>query len=188
MKIHKKYLTTAALTWAGCLALFFFVHMLVLSPQKKSKKQLEKQLAEKKQVYDSALEVAQEETKAQLNEQIERLQSKLKDFVINSENLADLTFDISQIASEKKVALFSIINKDDGEGSAIPNCDYIRENYIDINFTAGFNQFATLLNALERHRPAIFVDKFTITRSKNDDSGHKVKMKLVVFVRKRHDS
>ncbi len=188
--IYKKYLTKTALIWAGCFVLFFLVHLLVLAPQKKNRKQVERQLAEKKQMYDSVLKVTQKETRIQLNEQIERLRNRLKDFVIDYEDSANLTFDISQIANDKKVTSFSIKNKDkkNHRSSAAPDYNYISENHIDVSFTAGFNQFAALLNALERHRPVVFVDKFIITRSKQDNSARQVNMNLAVFIRKRQDS
>lgn len=186
--IYRKYFAVLALMWIGCFVLFLFVYMFVLTPQKKTKKQIQKQLDEKKQMYDAAQRAAQEETKIRLNERVEHLRNELKNFAIDFENSADLTFDISQIANEKKVDSFSIRTKDDRRGSALPNSDYISENHIDVSFTAGFNQFATFLNALERHRPVVFVDKFTITRSRQGDSGHQVKMKLAVFVRKQQDS
>ena len=183
--IYRKYFTTVALIWTGCFVLFLFVYVLVLAPQRKSKKQIEKQLAERKQVYNSALKAAQEKTKIRLNEQIEHLRSGLKDFVIDFGDSANLTFDISQIASEKKVDSFSIRTKDDRGNRAIPKCNYIRESHIDISFTGGFSQFATFLNALERRRPVIFVDKFAITRSDEGDSDHRVSMSLAIFVKKR---
>ena len=186
--IYRKYFTTVALIWTGCFVLLFFVYMLVLAPQKNTKKQVEEQLAEKEQIYNSAQKAQQEETKIRLNEQIERLRNSLKEFVIDFEDSANLIFDIRQIASEKEVASFSVRTKNDRAGSAIPNCNYICENHVEISFNADFNQFAALLNALERHQPVVFVDRFTITRSDRDDSGHEVDMKLAVFVRKRQDS
>jgi hypothetical protein len=187
--IYRKYFATVALVWVGCFILFFFIYMLMLVPQKKSKNYIAEQLAEKKQTYESALRASREEAKARLNEQLENLRGGLKSFVIDFEDLANLIFDISQIASENNVASFSIKGKDSGGGSEVPNCRYICENHIDISFTAaGFNQFAAFLNTLERHRPVVFVDKFTITRSHQDDSGHKVDMELVVFVKKKQDS
>jgi len=186
--IYRKYFTTVALIWAGCFILFFFAYMLVLVPERESKQHIEKQLAEKKRIYETALKATEEETEIWLNEQIERLRNRLKDFVIDFEDSANLTFDISQIANEEKVSSFSIKSRDDGRGTAIADCKYIADNFIDISFTAGFSQFATFLNALERHRPIIFVNKFTITRSEQDDTGHKVNMDLAVFVRKQQDS
>ncbi len=174
----------------GCFILFLFVYMFLLAPQEKSKNQIEKQLAEKKGIYNSAIEAAQEETKLKLDEEIKQLQSGLKSFVIDSEDLANLIFDIGQIANEKTVTSFRIKTKDSrqGQGLEIPNCNYIYENQINIGFAAGFTQFAAFLNALERHQPIVFVDKFAIKRSEQDDSGHQVNMNLAVFVRKRQDS
>ena len=180
---------TAAI-WTGCFVLFLFAYMLLLAPQEKSKKQVEKQLADKRQIYNSALEAAKEETKLKLDEEIEQLQSGLKSFVIDSEDLANLIFDIGQIANEKTVTSFRIKTKDSRQGSGleIPNCNHIYENQINIGFVASLNRFAAFLNALERHQPIVFVDRFAITRSEQDDSGHQVNMNLAVFVRKRQDS
>lgn len=186
IKTHRKYLTTAGVIWAGCLVVFLIVYVLILGPQRNYDKRVESELAEKKQVYEFAVKAAQEETKIRLNEQIESLQSRLGDFVIDFEGSANLTFDISQIASEKKIVSFSIKNKDNKGLVAIPDCSYIFENQININFTGGFNQFAVFLNALERHRPVIFVDEFTISRSQND-SGYKVSLDVVALVKKQQD-
>jgi hypothetical protein len=188
--VYRKYFTKAALIWMGCFVLFFFAYMFMLAPQKNSMEQLIKQLEEKKQIYNSALKATQKETQIQLNEQIEHLRDKLKNFVIDFEDSADLTFDISQIANTKEVTSFSIETgrKDIRRDPTKPN-KYIFESYIDISFsTADFNQFAALLNALERHRPVIFVDKFAIIRSPKGDSDRQVNMSLAVFVRKTQDS
>ena len=183
--IYRKYFAKAALFWAGCFVLLLFVYMLVLAPQQKSKAQIENRLAQKKQTYDLAQKATLPQTGIQLNKEIEKLQNNLEKFVIDFKDSANLTFDISRIASEKKVASFSIKNKNNQPGSAISDCENICENYIDVSFTSSFNQFAAFLNDLERHRPVVFVDKFKITRSQQDNSGHQVKMNLVVFVRKQ---
>ncbi|MHC4456772.1 MAG: GspMb/PilO family protein [Planctomycetota bacterium] len=186
--VYRKYLKTIALVWAGCFLLLFFIYMLVLAPHRKSKEQIEQRLAEKKQIYDSVVEMAQEETQQKLNKQIEDLRDRLKDFAIDFEDSANLTFDISRIASEGKLSSFGIKGKEGRGGSAKLDGKYIGENQINVDFESGFHEFTTFLNALERHSPVVFVDGFTITRSKQDSSGHQVSMNLSVFVRKRMDS
>ena len=181
----RQRLMTAGLIWAACFVIFLLAYMLVLGPQKNYEKNIENKLTERKQVYESALKAARKETKIRLNEQIERLQSRLQDFVIDFEGSANLTFDISQIANDKKVASFSIKSKDGRGPSTIPEAKYIRENQIVISFIGGFNQFAAFLNALERHRPILFVDKFSITRSGQDDSGYQVSLNVAAFVKKQ---
>jgi Tfp pilus assembly protein PilO len=163
--------------------------MIALAPQQKSQKQVENQLAEIKQTYDSAAKASLEETKTRQKEEIKNLQNKLKDFTVDFEDSANLTFDISQIANEKKVGSFSIKMQEGIKGAAArTDLKHLQENQININFEGDFNQFASFLNALERNQPVVFVDNFKITRSQRDDSGHKVNMKLAVFVRKQQDS
>ena len=188
VKSYKKYLMTAGLIWAACFVVFLLVYILVLGPQKNSKKRIESKLAEKKQLYESALRAAQMETKNQLNEQIDNLQNRLKDFVVDFEDSANLTFEISQIANEKKVASFSIKGKDNLVLSGKPESKYISENHIVISFIGGFNQFATFLSALERHRPVLLVDKFTMTRSGQDNSAFRVSLNVAAFVRKQQET
>lgn len=188
---YGKYFVKMALVWTVCFVLFLIIYMLVLSPQVEFRKQLEKQLADKKQTYDSALKAAQKETIIQLNEEIEQLRNKLKAFAIDFEDSANVTFDISQIANDKKVNSFSIETKKvrQAKKKKKKSVEYISKSQINISFTTeDFNQFASLLNALERHEPVIFVDKFAITRAGKGASEHKVKMNLAVFVSKARSS
>jgi len=188
MKTNKKLYTIVALIWAGSLVLSVLAYMVVLSPQQKRKQEVETEFAKTKQKYDSVIEMSQEETKARFKEELESLQNKLKDFAVDYEDSPNLTFDISQIANEKKVESFSIKTQEDSRNSVALGLKYLQENQIIINFAGDFNQFATFLNTLERNRPAVFVDNFKITRSQRDELGHKVNMKLAVFVRKQQES
>jgi len=183
--IYKKYLMATAPIWVGSFIFLCCIYIFALAPQKKTKNQIGKQLAEKKQIYNLALETSKVETKIKLKEQLETLQKKLTDFVIEPEDSADLIFDISQIANEKKVDSFSIRPRESRRGSNSLDCENISENSIDISFKGNYDQFATLLNTLERHRPVIFVDDFVITRSREGVSGHQVNMNLTLFVRKQ---
>ena len=168
--------------------LFVFAYMLILAPQNKTAKQVKKKLVEKEQKYNFALQSIQPKTKLKLNKQIKDLQDDLANFVVDLEYSANLPFYITRIANEKQIAMVSIKTQDDGGETKLPDCDYIYENRINIDFAANFNQFAIFLNALERYRPVIFVDECTIERSKQDNSGHLVDMNLSVFVREPQDT
>jgi Tfp pilus assembly protein PilO len=184
---YKIYLTKAAIMWAACLVLFVFAYMFVLGPQKDSRRNLENEITEKKQQYEMAQIAAREQTKAQLNKEIEGMRSTLKDFVVDLKDSANLTFDIGQIANDEKVSSFSIKNKNKQGLSDIPDCNCISESHIDIGFIAGFNQFATFVNALERHQPVLFVNEFSIARSNKDNSAYQVTLDVAAFVKKQHD-
>ena len=168
--------------------LFVFAYMLILAPQNKTAKQVKKKLVEKEQKYNFALQSIQPKTKLKLNKQIKDLQDDLANFVVDLEYSANLPFYITRIANEKQIAMVSIKNQSHGGKTKLSDCDYIHENYINIDFSANFNQFATFLNALERHRPVIFVDECSIERSDEGDSAHSVDMSLSVFVREPQDT
>jgi len=183
----KKYLKRAAMVWAGCFVVAILVYMAVLLPQRRIIRQLESELAEKKQLCEMAVEAAEAKTKARLTREMEQLEDLLAAFSINADESANLTLDISQIASEKNIFSMSIGGK--GKVSSptckIPGCKLICESYIELEFTAGFHEFASFLNALERHKPVIFIDKFKIVRGGDGKNNNDVEMELAVFVRKR---
>ena len=194
IKRYKTYLTRAAMIWAVSVVLFLLAYGIVLRPQNNSMKHLENTLAEQKQLYATVRKAAQEETKIQLYEEIERLRDQLKGFVIDPEESSDLTFDISQIASRENLTSLSVayakksarrLRSAAGTKSEI---NHLSENHIDIEFTAGFRQFATFVNALERHRPVLFIDEFRITRSTQNDSVYQVTLDVAALVRKQQNN
>ncbi|HUT45075.1 MAG TPA: hypothetical protein VMX36_02270 [Sedimentisphaerales bacterium] len=187
IKLYRKYLIRTAIAWAACLVLFVLAYMFVLGPQRSNRKSLESTLAEKKELYEFAQRATQKQTKIRLNEEIEGLRNVLKDFVVDIEDSANLTFDIGRIANEEDVSSFSIKSNDKQGVSEIPDCNSICENHIDISFIAGFNQFATFVNALERHQPVLFVNEFTISRSNKGESAYQVSLDIAAFVKKRQE-
>jgi Tfp pilus assembly protein PilO len=187
IKIYRKCLIGTAIAWAACLVLFVLAYVFILGPQKSNRKRLESTLTEKKQQFEMAQNAAKEQTKIRLNEQIDGLRDTLRKFVLDLEDSANLTFDIGRIANEEKVASFSIKSKDKKGLSEIPDCNNIGESHIDISFIAGFNQFATFVNALERHQPVLFVNEFSISHSNKGQSTYQVSLDVAAFVKKRQD-
>jgi Tfp pilus assembly protein PilO len=190
---YKTYLKRAGIVSMLSLILCLLAYVLVLRPQNNSKKRLERNLEEQKQTYTVAQEAATEENRIQLNEHIKRLQDQLRDFVTDSEELTDLTFDISQIANGANLTSFSVtprVKRSGGRRGTMTEKSKnraINENLIDIKFTAGFRQFAAFMNALERHHPVLFIDEFTITRSSQNESVYQATLDVTAFVRKQQD-
>jgi hypothetical protein len=172
------------LFWAVCFIVLFFSYLVVLAPQEKLRRMTDGKLAETNRLAQSAREAAEERNKNKLLEQISDSGDRLKDFVVEQENAANLTFDIGRISSEIKLNSFSSIFTG-GEGTLKTDTyKHINVRQISVNFNSSFNKFAIFLNALERNRPVVFVDTFSIARSTESDSGHKVEMKLAVLVEK----
>jgi hypothetical protein len=185
VKSYKRYFKKAAMVWAVCFAVFLLAYLLVLGPQKKEKKRIRRELEEKKMAFEAALQASEKQTKEKLNEQIENLRNRLKDFVVDFEDSANLTFKISQLAGEKDVDAFSIKGKENVAGPGRKESTRIDENHMIISFVAGLNQFATFLSDLERHRPVLLVDKFSMSRSAQDDSVFRVTLNVAAFVTKQ---
>ncbi len=177
-QIYKKYIKNIILIWSGCLALFVLAYLLIIMPQKEAWKQIDEKFTEAAKNYEIAKTLTKEETKNQLNQQLEELREKTRSWVIDRDSAA-LTFEIKKIADDKKLGSFSNKTKNNVE---VSGSKYICENNIYVTFTAEFNHFAEFINALERYRPVIFVDKFFITRSKDNSAGHEVSVSLAVFV------
>ncbi|MHC4757738.1 MAG: GspMb/PilO family protein [Planctomycetota bacterium] len=185
----KKYLKTTALSWVGCFVLLGCIYFLVLSPQISTRKEVQQQLDEKQGIFNSALEAARKDTKIKMEKEITELRDNLGRFVIESEELANLVFDISQMAKEKRVSSFSIESGDEKSSSMVPNCQYLCQGRIDLSFASDFNRFATMLNALERNRPFVFVDKFSIRHAGSvNETEPQINMDLTVFVEAEQES
>ena len=78
----------------------------------------------------------------------------VNNFAIDYDNSTNVTFDISQIAKKKyKADELNIESDEKSINLELTDCEYISENQVNIDFKAGFSQFASLLNALERNEP-----------------------------------
>lgn len=187
---YKKYLITTGLIWSGCLVLFLIIYIFVVGPQKQTRKQIFKTMVEKEELCNQSLKITTDEVSNYLETEINELHNDLDGFTVDFEDSANLTFDISQIASKNGLKSFTIKSKEDTTNATIPTKNdykYLVNTNIDVSFTSGFNQFAMFLNALERYRPIIFVDNFIITRSEKDNFGHRIDMELSVLVKKPQD-
>jgi len=182
--IYRKYFKIGILFWSVCFIILLLSYLLVLAPQENIRRMTERKLADTKLLAQSAREAAEERNKNLLLEQLSNSGNRLKDFVVEQQNAANLTLNISRIMSEIKLNSFSS-NFTSGERTIkTDNYKHIIARQISVNFNSSFNKFAIFLNTLERSRPVIFVDTFSITRSAESDSGHKVDMKLAVMVGK----
>jgi hypothetical protein len=181
---YKKYFTIVAAIWACCALLFIGGYMFLLAPERNIAKQIKQQLEQKKRIYTQAQQASEDETKARVREEIEALKSKLNDFVADSHDSSNVIFDISQIGREKEVNSFSSKGNSSRRDIQLPGCELITQDHITIEFKGSFNQFAALLGRLERNRPVVFVDQFTMLRSKKKDSQHAASMDLAFYVRK----
>jgi len=178
-----QYMKIGALVWAGCLVVFLLAFMLVLSPLNKRRIQVESDYRKIKTESDAAFLASLEQTKTRMTEQIKALNEQLGDFVIEPAGTSGLTYQLSGISGEIGLNAFQVAPT--GQTiTAFDQCKYVMGQYYQVSFTASFNKFAEFLNALERYRPVIFIDTFSITRPSQGETEPKVSMSLAVLVAK----
>ena len=180
---YKKFLLMLALLWGSAFMVLSGTHMLLMLPQQKEAELLGKQLMEKRLKYDRSKAADSEQVRAQLSEKVSELTEELDIFAVKVDDLDSLWFNISRIASEIGVEGFQGRGKDEESYSLIPNCYNIGTASMEVDFAGSFTKFAKFINRLERYKPVVFIDKFTITRPNREGLEPRSKLFLSVFVR-----
>jgi Tfp pilus assembly protein PilN len=111
------------------------------------------------------------------------LNERLGSFVVDPGSTSNLTYEISGISNEIGLNSFRIAPMSESI-AALEDCKYVSGQFYHVSFTSSFNQFATFINALERYRPFIFVDTFSISQSRQGNQEHDVQMQLAILVAK----
>jgi len=184
MKVRNKYVLIMTLTWGPCLGLAVLFHLLVLAPQMQRVTALEAELVDARDLYSQATEAAKQENQARLVEVTDRVHERVSDFVLRLESAPDLAFEIAALANETQVGSLAMKPREKTGSATLAHSDRIGQRQIDLSFAGQFDQFATLLNALERHRPVLFVETFTIRRPREETMRPEAKMQLAVLVEK----
>lgn len=183
--IYKKWLVVLTLLWGFPAAAFIFANGLVLGPQRKAMKHVEAELKEKSQLYDSYMLTSSIPVREIRARKIAKVTEQLEQFVTDIDSLDNLTFNISELATSKcGVRSFKSKGLDDGAFSTMTNYDRLGRMTLLMDFGSSFNELAMLISLLERHKPIVIVDRFTIMRSSDQDSTHRMNIYLSVYVRR----
>jgi hypothetical protein len=187
MKVRNKYLLSVLIVWGPCLAAAVGFHLFVLRPQMRRVEALEAELVDARALHNRATEAAKEENQIRLDRAVEELHQRISDFVLRLEAGPDLAFEIAELANQSGVESFAMRPRAEKGLENVANCDLIGEKRIDVSFAARFHGFAALLNAVERHRPVLFVETFAIDRPRTPSAQPEASMELAVLVEKPHE-
>lgn len=188
MTVRKKCILGAILVWIPCVALGVAGYLFVLEPQIQRVEALEAELMSARDLYSQATQAAKKENQAKLAADVNRVDGRVGDFVVRPQAAPNLAFEIAELASATEVRAFTMKPQDKDGIISIPDCDLIGERDINVSFTSPFPQFAALLNALERHRPVLFVETFSISRPERQTETPRVDMEVSVLVEKAKSS
>lgn len=188
MKVRNKYWLFAVAVWAPSLALAAASYMLVLKPQIQRGKDLDVQLADVKNLYRVARQAADKENQVRLERAVQTLDDRVSDFALRTDATSDLAFELAKLADETGLESFSMKPRRKQGPESIEDCTLIEQECIDLSFIGPFREFATLLNALERHHPTLFVETFSIRRGQTEKAKPQVNMQLAVLVKTPQES
>jgi Tfp pilus assembly protein PilO len=180
--VYKKYITTSVIVWAACFVLFVLAYVFLLGPQKETLNAKRQMLAKSDSDFKKATDAFTGVTKERLDKQVSQIREKLDTFALVGGDSSKLVVDLGQIASSLNVIGFSSKGQNDQSNGKLPMCKALGADFIYVSFKGNFSQFARFINELERHKPIIFVDKFTITRSDQGSFDNEINMVLAVFV------
>ena len=182
MKDLRQYLKLIGLVWGGFLILIGGIYMAVIRPQIQSQQLIEKRIQTAQTRYDRAVEAAKSENLDRLSASVDRFECRARDFLMMAEDAPNLAFEVSRLADEAALDGFSMFPKLHYAKGRRSEHSRICAKYLDINFKVNFIRFASFLNALERNRPVLFVERFSIKRPTSQDDMPKVSMELAVLL------
>jgi hypothetical protein len=172
------------LAWAPCLLVAAASYAVVLRPQLDGRRGSQAKLACSKEKYAQALQAAKEKDHGRLAGQVEDLHQRVGNFVVRTEDAPELTFQIGTLAQEARLESFGLRPSPQGGPDGLRHLEHVGEKHLDLTFSAGFRRFVAFLNALERHRPVLFVETFSISRPVEKEAAPQANMGLTVLVEK----
>ena len=181
--IYKRYLKILLVLWGGSFAVLTVLYLFLLLPQNNILNFSKDELRRLNIEYQTAKTTSSPETRAKQKAEIQELNKTLNTFVTNYNNLDNLTFSISRIASDIRVDTFANKGSNSDSYLKIPTCKHV--GFIDatISFRATFNKFVVFINTLERHNPVIFIDELTIIQQHQGGSRHKAEIFLNFLIK-----
>lgn len=185
--ISRKNLVNAGVVWSISLAVLIPVYWFVIQRQFNDFENIGKTCEQLTRDVNEAMFLSSEDAMNKFRDQVEAMKNRYSGFVIPSkDNIQTLaSLEIDRISHELGLEEFHIDPWSSREVAAFSECKYLFGQPIEITFNATFNEFAKFLNKLEGYKSVIFIDTFSITRSKEKDKKHQVKMYLEVLVQKQ---
>jgi Tfp pilus assembly protein PilO len=105
----------------------------------------------------------------------------LNRFLIEKSEVNNFIFDFQRLADSSGISNFTGSHDPSKSYFAITGLKYIKEGNLRINFSGDYIQFINLLNKLERYQPVVFVDRFSISRTRVRERDNNINMTLTFF-------
>ncbi len=183
MKASEKYLIVkVAVIWGLCAFAVMGFCLGVVFPAKRSARKVTRRLDEITGRYEEAGKFVRDGRLEEMRRQVVLLRAELEKYLVSSDAARDNASGISGIAERAGIKEYSTRYRGGRLITDLDNCLHVGASWIDISWEGDFEQFARLVNELERHRPVVFVDGFLISRPDNPGEGCQIELSLVILV------
>lgn len=179
---EKHFMVKAAAVWGVCALAVIAFYLGVVFPSQRSVEQVSSRLDEITRRYEQASEFVRSRRLEEMRRHVVLRQEELAKYMVVGDAARDNASGISQIAERAGIKGYSTRYRGICLIAELDNCVYVGVSRIDISWKGDFEQFARLVNELERHRPVIFVDDFVISRPDNPAEGCQIALSLVILV------
>jgi len=180
---HKRFVEVG-LCWLISIVATGAVYTLLLLPLNRWVGQIEKRLNDRTERLNHAAELISHETLKTSQNQFADSREQFDRLVIKPDRASEFALNVSRIAEQLHIKNLSTKGRAEGIFSEIPNCSRIEASRIDVSWTGSYPQFVRLVNAFERHQPAILIDRFTLFRAETNAKLNEVTMALTMLAEK----
>ncbi len=183
MKASEKHLIVkVAVIWGLCAFAVMAFYLGVVFPAQRSAQEVSRCLDEMTRRYEEAGEFVRSRCLEEMRRQVVLLRAELEKYLVSSDAARDSTSRISQIAQRAGIKGYSTRYRNSSSVAELDNCLHVGASWVNISWKGDFEQFARLVNELERHRPVVFVDGFLISRSDKAGPGCQIELSLIILV------
>lgn len=179
---NRKYWIAAGCVWGPWLMLVLGFYWLVLVPQEQRYKAVHQELAASSDQVSMARMASQPESRQRQEELLANLRERIEEFLVPAGQQDKILFEISRLANTYGLSEYAgKIRENDwsDESSQQPK---IKRICMNISFRGSFQQFASFINALERSRPAVFVESAAIQQARQQSKQHSANLLVTFFI------
>ncbi|MEJ5258626.1 MAG: hypothetical protein WHS88_00370 [Anaerohalosphaeraceae bacterium] len=177
----RKYWICVACVWGPWLLLTLAFYTLVLTPQAERLRKVHQDLLVSSDRVSVARLASQPDTQQRQRELLGELQQRIDEFLVPTGQQDKILFEISRLASKYGLSEYAGKTREDVWSAEEAGRAKLKRMWQTISFRGTFQQFASFVNALERSRPAVFVESASIERSRQESKLHSARL-LVSFL------
>lgn len=179
---NNKTFITLSVTWIFTMAILVIAYITYVAPVQAQVDQKRRALSEQTASMKHATELIGNNGTSSSAKQLEVVDKHFGQFVVSPNIAHDFSLEVSRIAEAIGIKDITTKNNSPGTFEKIPNCKKIVENEIKLSGTGTYSQFARLVNATERCRPIVIVDRFTMDAEEEKDEYCKINITFKILV------